>query len=106
MRAMLTASFPAAMTAMPNISIQRPHTMSMAKAKAAVDEVAEKIAGRFQVTTLWENDTLKFTRSGVQGAIAVSPSQVKVDAELGFMLGFLKGTIEKEVIGYLDKVLS
>jgi putative polyhydroxyalkanoate system protein len=90
---------------MPNISIERNHTLSLAKAKAAVDEVAEKIASRFQVVTQWDQNTLKFTRSGVRGTIAVEKNAVKVDAELSFMLGLLKNTIESEINQYLDKVL-
>jgi putative polyhydroxyalkanoate system protein len=90
---------------MPNISIERNHNLSLAKAKAAVDEVAEKISKRFQVETKWDKDTLKFTRSGVNGTIAVEKNAVKVDAELSFMLGLLKNTIETEIKQYLDKVL-
>jgi putative polyhydroxyalkanoate system protein len=91
--------------AMPSINIERSHKLSHKKAVAAVDEVAAKIAQKFQVETKWEKDNLKFTRSGVSGTIAVTPNLVTVNAELGFMLGFLKGTIEKEINTYLDKVL-
>ena len=90
---------------MPSINIERQHSLSLKKAKAAVDEVAVKIAEKFQMTTEWEGDHLKFSRKGVEGKILVSHEQVKVDAELSFMVGLIKGTIEKEINGYLDKVL-
>jgi putative polyhydroxyalkanoate system protein len=90
---------------MPSINIARPHSLSVAKAKAAVDEVAAKMAQKFQVQTSWSHNDLAFTRPGVKGTIAVSKDTIKVDAELGMMLGFLKGTIEKEINAYLDKVL-
>ena len=90
---------------MPSINIERTHSLSVSKAKAAVDEVAVKIAEKFQMTTTWEGDHLKFSRKGVEGKIAVSQEHVKVDAELSFMVGLIKGTIEKEINGYLDKVL-
>ena len=90
---------------MPSINIERQHSLSLKKAKAAVDEVAVKIAEKFQMTTAWEGDHLKFSRKGVEGKILVSDEHVKVDAELSFMVGLIKGTIEKEINGYLDKVL-
>lgn len=90
---------------MPSINIERNHSLSLKKAKDAVDEVAVKIAEKFQMTTEWEGDHLKFSRKGVEGKIQVSQEHVKVDAELSFMVGLIKGTIEKEINGYLDKVL-
>jgi putative polyhydroxyalkanoate system protein len=102
---MLKPPRPSREIAMPSINIERSHTLSHKKAVAAVDAVAAKIAQKFQVETKWEKDNLKFTRSGVSGTIAVTPNLVTVNAELGFMLGFLKGTIEKEINSYLDKVL-
>ena len=90
---------------MPSINIERQHSLSLKKAKAAVDEVAVKIAAKFQMATEWEGDHLKFSRKGVEGKILVSHEHVKVDAELSFMVGLIKGTIEKEINGYLDKVL-
>lgn len=90
---------------MPSIHIERSHQLSKKKARDAVDEVAKKIAEKFQMQTHWDNDQLNFSRSGVKGVIAVNQSDVKVSAELGFMLGFLKGTIEQEINSYLDKVL-
>ena len=90
---------------MPSIHIERPHQLSKKKARDAVDEVAKKIAEKFQMQTSWEEDQLVFSRSGVKGKIAVNQSDVQVSAELGFMLGFLKGTIEQEINSYLDKVL-
>lgn len=90
---------------MPNINIERQHSLSLKNAKAAVDEVAVKIAEKFQMATEWDGDQLKFSRKGVEGKILVSQEHVKVDAELSFMVGLIKGTIEKEINGYLDKVL-
>jgi putative polyhydroxyalkanoate system protein len=91
---------------MPKIQIERDHSIGVSKAKAAVDEVAKAIREKFQVQTNWEKDTLKFNRTGVSGSIIVSKEKVEVDAELGFMLGFLKGRIEQEINAHLDKVLS
>ena len=48
-------------------------------------------------------DTLHFERSGVNGLIAVSKTEVRVTAELGFLLGMMKPQTEAEIESQLDK---
>ncbi len=91
---------------MPSIHIEREHQLGLDKAKRAVDDVAKAMAEKFAMTAKWDKNTLRFERSGIKGAIDVSKDAVKVAAELGFMLGFLKTRIEQEVSSHLDKVLS
>jgi putative polyhydroxyalkanoate system protein len=91
---------------MPSIKIERAHAMGLEKAKKAVGEVAKAMQEKFDITAIWEKNTLKFERSGVKGAIDVSKDQVKVAAELGFMLGFLKPKIEQAIEHHLDNALS
>ena len=90
---------------MPNIQIERPHKLGVDQAKKAVDKVAEAITQKFAVTSSWDKNTLRFSRSGVQGTIAVDKDTVTVSAELGFMLGFMKTRIEDEINAHLDKTL-
>ena len=91
---------------MPSICIERKHALSHEKARDAVDEVAAAIAAKFAIATQWQNDVLSFSRPGVRGEIAVSPGLIAVNAELGFMLGFMKTRIEQEIHNHLDKVLG
>ena len=49
------------------------------------------------VDSQWDGDTLRFSRSGVKGSIAVSAAAVEVHAELGLMLSPLKGMVEDEI---------
>lgn len=71
--------------------------MPPAKARKAVDEVARKLAERFDIEYDWDGDALNFTRSGVDGRIALAPNQLHVTAQLGFLLSALKGPIEAEI---------
>lgn len=82
---------------MPAIDIRHAHSMPPAKARKAVDEVARKLAERFDVEYGWDGDALNFTRSGVDGRIALAPNQLHVTAQLGFLLSALKGPIEAEI---------
>jgi len=88
---------------MPGIDIRHPHSLPMAKARKAVQEVAEKLAERFGVDYDWDGDTLNFARSGVDGKIALAPKQLHVTAQLGFLLSALKGPIENEIKRVLDE---
>lgn len=88
---------------MPGIDIRHEHSMPLAKARKAVEDVAKKLAERFDVEYDWDGDTLNFARSGVDGKIALQPKQLHVTAQLGFLLSALKGPIESEIRRVLDE---
>lgn len=91
---------------MPGIDIRHPHSMPLPKARKAVEDVARKLAERFDVEYDWDGDTLNFARSGVDGRIALGPKQLHVTAQLGFLLSALKGPIESEIRRVLDERFS
>ena len=91
---------------MPSIDITRHHSRPLAEAKQKVDKVAAHIAKKFQVVTEWQGNTLHFSRSGVDGQIAVTPKLVKVTANLGFLLSMIKDPVEREINKYLDEEFS
>lgn len=88
---------------MPAIDIRHAHSMPLAKARKAVEDVAKKLSQRFDFEYDWDGDTLNFVRSGVEGKIALSPKQLHVTASLGFLLSALKGPIETEIRKVLDE---
>jgi putative polyhydroxyalkanoate system protein len=88
---------------MPSIDIKRAHSLPLAEAKKKVQRVADHIAEKFDVACDWDGDTLNFERSGVDGHIKVTPKQVHVTAQLGFLLMALRGPVEREIHRYLDE---
>lgn len=88
---------------MPKIDIRRPHNLQMDQARTVVEKVAMRMREKFDMQSRWEGDTLRFSRSGVSGAIAVAPQSVHVTAELGLMLSPLKGMVEQEIRRKLDE---
>ncbi len=88
---------------MPSIDIKRKHTRPLPEARKAVDRVAKHIAEKFDVSCEWDGDTLNFTRFGVDGHIAVTAKQVHVTANLNFLLGYLRESIEEKIHSYLDQ---
>jgi len=88
---------------MPSIDIRHRHSKSLKDARASVERVAQKIQQKFDVSCAWEGDTLAFERSGVHGQIELSKGEVRVVANLGFLMMALKGPIESEIHKVLEK---
>lgn len=88
---------------MASIDIRHPHTQSRQQARTSVEKVAEKIQERFEVGVAWNEDTLEFTRSGVNGEIRVNDDEIHVLVNLGFLLSALRGPIESEIQRYLER---
>lgn len=88
---------------MSKIDIRRKHGKSLKAAKAAVEKTAGAIGKKFQIASEWDGDTLNFSRGGVTGRIDVSKTEVRVQAELGFLFGMMKPMIEEEIQRQFDK---
>lgn len=88
---------------MPRIDIRRPHQLSVAEARAAVDQVVTRMREKFGVSAQWQGDTLGFSRPGVSGSITVERDAIQVKADLGLMLAPLKGMLEQEIRRKLDE---
>lgn len=91
---------------MAGIDIRHSHSMPIAKARRAVEDVARKLAERFDMEYGWDGDTMHFNRSGVDGRIALDQKQLHVTAKLGFLLSALQGTVESEIRRVLDEKFS
>jgi putative polyhydroxyalkanoate system protein len=53
-----------------------------------------------------DGDTVEFTRSGVKGELTVAADHFDLVAQLGFLLGAFKKTIEGEIEKELDALLA
>jgi len=53
-----------------------------------------------------DEDTVAFTRSGVNGTLKVTADHFDLDAKLGFLLGAFKDRIEAEIVKNLDLLLA
>ena len=82
---------------MSRIDIRHAHSLPKAQARKAVEEVAKKLAEKFDMAYCWEGDTLSFSRSGVDGHIALEPKGLHVHAKLGFLTAMFKDPIESEI---------
>jgi putative polyhydroxyalkanoate system protein len=88
---------------MPRITLQQPHRMTLTEAHAVIDQIAARMREKFGMACEWHGDSLRFTRPGVKGDIAVGAGEILVNAELGLMLSPMKGMIEQEIRRKLDE---
>lgn len=79
------------------IDIHAIHTMSRKDAQQAADDLARDLADKFDIEYGWDEDTICFERSGVEGTIRVDGEQIHIVAQLGFMLSLFKDTLEGEI---------
>src|SRR3546814_16860177 len=87
---------PFAEPAMAGIDIQHTHSLSPAKARKGVEDVARKLADKFGFEYGWYGDEMHFNRSDVDGRIAVTPDHLHVNAKLGCLIPLLQGTGEQK----------
>jgi putative polyhydroxyalkanoate system protein len=92
------------------IRIHRDHELGLKKAREIAWQWAEQVEQKFDMDcTVHEGedeDTVSFTRSGVSGELTVTASRFELVAQLGFLLGAFKATIEAEIQKELDALLA
>ena len=91
---------------MSSIDIVHAHALAAPAARQAIEEVAAKLADRFGLQSNWRGDVLDFSGSGVDGAIELQPTAVRVTAKLGFLLSAMKGMVESEIQRVLKEKLG
>jgi putative polyhydroxyalkanoic acid system protein len=74
--------------------------------RARPSRTCPKLDERFDITSRWQGDRLQFSRSGVDGAIELLPGEVRVTAELGFLLSAMQGMVESEIKRVLSERLD
>ncbi len=95
---------------MPDIRIHREHRLGLARARDVAWQWAEEVEKSFDMEcTVIESeteDTVEFERPGVKGQLIVSARHFELDAQLGFLLGAFRKTIEAEIERKLDDLMA
>ena len=87
---------------MSSIDIHAHHALSHEDALSAADELCIDLSEKFGIDYGWEDEVIHFERPGVNGQILVQDSELRIQADLGFMLMLLKEPIEQEIVRYLE----
>jgi putative polyhydroxyalkanoate system protein len=88
---------------MSTIDIHAFHTLSHEEALNAADELSIDLAEKFGINYGWDEEVINFERPGVSGQILVQETELRIQADLGFMLMMLKSPIEQEIMRYLKQ---
>jgi len=91
---------------MATISIAKHHALSLKKAKGVAEKIARDLQKRFDLDYAWEGNRIDFERPGVSGQLLVARDKITLDVRLGLLLTPLKGTIEREIIAQLDRLVG
>jgi putative polyhydroxyalkanoate system protein len=95
---------------MANLHIEREHHLGHVAARKIAYRWAEQAEADFGMECTYEEgkteDTVNFTRSGVNGTLQVSKTHFTLEAKLGFLLGAFKDKIEAEIVKNLDTLLA
>ncbi|WP_426112262.1 polyhydroxyalkanoic acid system family protein [Massilia sp. PWRC2] len=91
---------------MADIHIVQAHALSATQARAAAQQVTDKLARDYQLTCAWDGDILRFERSGVAGELQLAAGQAVVDVRLGFMMGAFAPVIEAKLASSMKQLFA
>ena len=78
---------------MSDIKIRRAHALTPKHARKAAEKMSARLSEAFDMQFVWEGEVLRFQRSGVDGQLTLGHKEVRIDAELGFLLALMKPKI-------------
>lgn len=88
------------------LKIRREHTLGIEEAKRRVDQVAEELGGKLNLTSRWAGDNLRVNGRGVSGWIVVEAESVEVHVKVGLPMLMLREpirvAIEESIDHYID----
>ena len=91
---------------MADIQIVQEHSLSPERARAAAQQVADKVAAEFGVQWRWEGDVLRFERSGVEGALTLGEQRAALRIRLGMLMSAFRPAIEAKVTDKMRRMFA
>jgi len=91
---------------MADIELVKPHSLTVAKAKALVQKAADALAAEYGLSSEWRGDSLHFHRSGVDGEMHVTDSEIRLHVTLGFLLKAFKNKLLDQIERNFDRLLA
>lgn len=89
-----------------DIDIIREHCVGLDETKSRVEDFARKLKDEFAMNYHWDDNTVRFKRTMVEGCIDVEDSCVRIRVKLGLVFKPMKGEIQQKINRYMDKVIA
>jgi putative polyhydroxyalkanoate system protein len=90
---------------MSEITIRRQHRLPLEHARELAERVAAGLRERFDLHYEWSEGALHFRRDGC-GHTHVARREIRIDAQLGFLLSLARPQIEQEILSQLDRMFG
>ena len=90
---------------MSDIELVKPHSLPIAKAKTLAQKEVDALAGEYDLSSEWHGNTLHFHRSGIDGQMHVTDSEVRLHVTLGLLLRPFKGRLIDHIERAFDRLL-
>ncbi len=91
---------------MADIKMIKYHALPLAKARQLVQKAADDLGNEYDLASEWHGDTLRFHRSGVEGQMKVTTSEIHLDVTLGFLLRPFKAKFVEHIEHNFDRLLA
>ena len=91
---------------MADIKMIKYHALPLPKAKQLVQKAADDLGDEYEMASEWHGDTLSFHRSGVEGQMKVTASEIHLDVKLGFLLRPFKAKFVEHIEHNFDRLLA
>lgn len=88
------------------MKITRKHTLGVEEAKRRVDQVADELGGKLNLTSQWDGDHLRVKGRGVSGQIVVEADNVEVHVTLGLPMLMLREPIRASIEESIDHYIN
>jgi putative polyhydroxyalkanoate system protein len=82
---------------MADIEMIKHHSLPLAAARALVQRTADDLGKEYHLVSHWTGNTLHFTRTGIQGQMQVTESEIRLEVTLGFLLKLLKAKFVESI---------
>lgn len=80
--------------------------LGVEEAKRRVDQVADELGGKLNLTSRWEGDHLRINGRGVSGRIVVEADNVEVHVKLGLAMLMLREPIRVSIEESIDHYIN
>jgi putative polyhydroxyalkanoate system protein len=95
---------------MSEVKYSKAHTLGLQKARELAKEWSDKAAQKMGLTCKHvvgaEKDTITFERSGVNGVMTVTGTNIDLNLKLGLMMAAFKPVIEAEISKNMERLLE
>jgi len=88
-----------------DIELVKSHSLPIAKAKTLAQKEVDSLSGEYDLSSEWRGNTLHFHRSGLDGQMHVTGSEIRLHASLGLLLRPFRGRLVDQIERTFDRLL-